>query len=216
MPRPKILYVVSHRPEAPPYGAQQRVLHIGRLLQRVGDVSLVLVGADAEGECWRSQTEAEFKIARVINVKPVPTGGIAGRLRHELDPESLQTAPLTADPCDRKAVLKLLEQHDVAWVHTIKTANLLRIRHWPHSVVDIDDIPSRYYQSMVQANVAPARRLLDLRMSAIWKRRERRLSDRFSLMMVCSENDRDYLGMERVRVLPNGFERISSVERRLV
>ena len=209
----RILYVASHWPGAPPYGAQQRVLQIGRLLQKLGDLSLVLVTMDTDGERWRQQTEAEFKIARVINVRPVSRGGISGRLRHEFDPGYLQTVPFAADPNDRRAVLALLEQHDTAWVHTIKTANLLGIDRWPYSVIDIDDLPSRFYQSAAQTNGSLARRLLDRRMSAIWKRRERRLADRFTLLMVCSEDDRHYLGMDRVRVLPNGFEPVFAAER---
>jgi glycosyltransferase involved in cell wall biosynthesis len=210
----KILYVVSHWPGAPPYGSQQRVLQIGRLLQRVGDVSIVIAKTSTDGVCWRRQTEAEFNIARVVEGKPVSRGGIAGRLRHEFDPDYLLTVPFAVDHKDREAVLDLLEQHDVAWVHTIKTANVLGIHRWPHSVLDIDDIPSRLYQSSASASVTAVRRLLDHRMSLIWKRRQRRLAERFSLMLVCSEDDRDYLGMERVRVLPNGFERVCAVERR--
>jgi hypothetical protein len=50
-------------------------------------------------------------------------------------------------------------------------------------------------------------------MSLIWKRREQKLAERFNVLTVCSENDRRYLGMDDVHVLPNGFERVSNIER---
>ena len=49
------------------------------------------------------------------------------------------------------------------------------------------------------------RRLLDLRMSWIWRRRERVLPERFDILTVCSEDDRRYLSRpERIYVIPNG------------
>jgi glycosyltransferase involved in cell wall biosynthesis len=212
----RILYVVSHWPGAPPYGGQQRILHIGRLLQKVGDVRLVLVNVDPDGERWRRQTEAEFKIAHVVGVRPIGAHGVLGRLRHEFDPSYLRTFPIAAHPVDREVILRLLDQHDVAWIHLIKVADLLGIDRWPNTVIDIDDIPSRLYRSFAMARVNPMRRLLDYRMSVIWRRRERRLSDRFSRLLVSSDDDRTYLGSEKVRVLPNGFERPPSLRRCVV
>jgi len=210
----KILYVTSHWPGAPPYGAQQRTLQIGRLLQQLGEVSLLLVNTEADGERWRAQTEAEFEIARVLKVERAPRRGIIGRLRHEFDPGYLQTGPLTAALNERQAILELLARHDAAWIYNIHTANLTGIDRWPRTVLDIDDIPSRFHQSSALATASPARRLLDHRMSLIWRRRERRLADRFDSLLVTSEDDRCYLGIKGLRVLPNGFERLLSVERR--
>ncbi|TMQ29443.1 MAG: glycosyltransferase [Nitrospirae bacterium] len=210
----KILYLTSHWPGAPPYGAQQRTLQIGRLLQKLGDVRLVMVNVDDDGERWRQATEKEFELARVVNVKPVSSHGLLGRLRHEFDPRYLQTDHATADPEDRQAVLDLLEQHDLVWIYHIRPADLVRIYRWPRSVMDVDDIPSRFYQSSGQTAVSRMRRLRDRRMALIWKRREHKLPERFTVLTVSSEDDRRYLGIEGVRVLPNGFEPRYPVERR--
>lgn len=212
-PSLKILYIVSHWPGAPTYGAQQRVLEIGRLLKRVGSVSLVVVDESGYEKRSREKTEAEFNLARVVTVKPVSSKGLGARLRHEFDAGYLNTVPSVADPTERQAVHDLASQHDLVWVHTIRTANLLGIYRWPHSVLDIDDIPSRVYQSAARVAASFVRRMLDHRMSLIWKRREQRLAKRFDVMTVCSEDDRRYLGMNQVRVLTNGFQRLSNVER---
>ena len=212
---PRILYVVSTWPGASAFGAQQRVLSIGRLLHKIGTVSLIVVDAFGEEERWRDTTATEFKVAGVVKVQSITANRISGRLRQELDPRYLDTVPSAsaAHPTDRQAVLDLARQHDVVWVHTINVANLLGIYQWPHSVLDVDDIRSRVYESLAKARTSFVRRMLDQRMSLIWKRRERTLAERFDVLMVCSENDRRYLGMDDVHVLPNGFERVATIER---
>jgi len=209
----KILYIVSHWPGAPAYGAQQRVSDIGRLLKKVGNVTLVVVNGDDDGEPWREKTEAEFSLAQVLTVKPASSRGLLARLRHELDPGYLDTVPIAMDLNERQAVRDLMNEHDVVWVHSIKTANLFGIYRWPHSVIDIDDLPSRFYQSSALVDVSFGRRILNRRMSMIWRRREQRLAERFNVLMVCSEDDRRYLSIDSVRVLPNGFNHVSNVKR---
>ena len=65
----------------------------------------------------------------------------------------------------------------VVWVHGIRAANDLRIYRWPHSVLDIDDIQSRLNASKAKAEKRIVRRLLDYRMYATWRRRERVLKN---------------------------------------
>jgi glycosyltransferase involved in cell wall biosynthesis len=207
--RLKILFVTSHWPMAPAYGAQQRVLNIGRLLIRFGDVSFVIVPTEHEDEETVRRTKCEFDVRRVM--RPVlvapgrPFAGLPQRFRHEFDPTYMATDPYVVTEPDRAGLQKLIRQHDVIWVHTIRTAQWFRIYRWPHSVLDVDDLPSRQYQSAEQSGGSPVRRMLDLRMSWIWQRRERILPKRFDVLAVCSEEDRRYLGSsERIHVIPNG------------
>ena len=118
---------------------------------------------------------------------------------------------------DRAALQELIQQHDVVWVHTIRTAHWFRIYRWPHSVLDVDDLPSRQRISRRRSRAAVhVRRLLDLRMSWIWRRRERMFPDRFDVLTVCSEDDRRYLGRpERIHVIPNGAPPPGSAPSRL-
>ncbi len=209
----KILYIVSHWSGAPEYGAQQRVQQIGRLLKKAGHVNMVVLHNEGEGEQWRAATEAEFNIACVIKVRPTGASSLFGRLRHEFDSRYLRTVPATIGSADQQAVLDLSSQHDVIWIHTIKTANALGVYRWPNSVLDIDDVPSRYYRSAAVNEVSLQRRVMDWRMSYIWRRREKRLGERFNVLMVCSESDQRYLNTDRAYVLPNGFRSLPKVDR---
>ena len=207
--RPKILFVTSHWPLAAAYGAQQRVLNIGRLLGRFGDVSFVIVPTEQEDEETVRRTRCECEVRRVIRPLQVAPGRrcvrLSNRLRHELDPAYMETDPYSVSDSDRAGLQELMQQHDVVWVHTLRTANWFRFHRWPHSVLDVDDLASSTYQSAAQSGRSPVRRLLDLRMAWIWRRRERILADRFDVLTVCSEEDRRFLGRpERVHVIPNG------------
>lgn len=207
--RPRILFVTSHWPLAPAYGAQQRVLNIGRLLRRFGDLSFVIVPTEHEDEETVRRTTREFEVRKIMRPLRITPGRFPSRVfervRHEFDPTYMATDPYVVSEGDRTELQKLIQQHDLIWIHTIRTAQWFRIYRWPHSVMDVDDLPSRYYQSAVQAGGSLMRRLLDLRMSWIWRRRERILPERFDVLTVCSEDDRRYLCRpERIHVIPNG------------
>lgn len=205
--------MTSHWPLASAYGAQQRVLNIGRLLSRLGSVSFVIVPSEHEDEETRRRTESEFEVCRVIRPSPAALDKslrLRDRLRHEFDATYMATDPYAVSQADRNAMQKLLQQYDLVWVHTIRTVNWFRFYRWPHSILDVDDLPSRTYQSAAQSGDRVARRLLDLRMAWIWHRRERMFQKRFDVLVVCSEDDRRYLGMkERIHVVPNGSPHIA-------
>lgn len=175
---------------------------------------MVVLKNDGDTEQWRVATEAEFNVAEVFHVRPIGSNGLMSRLRHEFDSRHVQTVPAAIGWADRQTLLNLSRQHDVTWIHTLKTANILGVYHWNHSVLDIDDIPSRFYHSAMLNGHSIQRQAIDWRMSYIWKRRERRLAERFSVLTVCSENDRQYLGAKQAHVLPNGFQSLQNVARR--
>lgn len=82
--KPKILFMTSHWPLAPSYGAQQRVLNIGTLLSRIGDVSYVIVEFGATDEETVRRTKSEFDVRGIIRARPTARGNFFGRLRHRI------------------------------------------------------------------------------------------------------------------------------------
>jgi glycosyltransferase involved in cell wall biosynthesis len=191
------------------YGAQQRVLNIARLLSHFGEVSFVIVPTVQEDEETARRTKHDFNVCKVIRPLQIAPDSHLGwspaRLRHEFDPTFMATDHYAVSDSDRAKAQELFERHDIVWVHTIRTANWFRILRWPHSVLDVDDLPSRALSAKAHSGSRPLKRLLDLRRSWIWRRRERLLPDRFDVLTVCSEDDRQYLSRpERIHVIPNG------------
>ncbi len=210
-----ILYVTSHCPHGPTYGAQQRVLNIGRLLKRVGKVSLVIASYEDIDQESLGKTRSEFDVRHMARVKPDPIQNYRERMRYELDPSFLKTHFSAVSERDREIMLEIIPDYDVIWVHTIRTANDFQIYRWPHTILDIDDIQSRLYESRVKTDSGIIRSLLDYRMSLIWRRRERLFKNRFDVITVCSENDRRYFGdAPQIHVISNGFTPPSQVPHR--
>lgn len=206
----KILYVTPHWPTAAAYGAQQRVLNVARLLGRFGEVSFAIVPFARENEQVAPSAERGSDVLDVFHESPIPGTNRLDRLRHrlryELDPSYLATHHCTVSANDRIRLLELIKDHDLIWVHTLRVANLFGIRKWPHSVLDVDDLSSRFYWSQAQSGTSLPRRLLDLRLSWMWRQRERLLTERFDVVAVCSEEDHKYLGSgAQIHVIPNGY-----------
>lgn len=200
--RPNILIITSERPCGQTYGSQLRLIGIARLLSRLGKVAFVVTGQPdmATDRC-------EFDIKRMVLPIRSPKRSFADRIRHELNPSFLETEGKVASTQDRAAILELMKECDVVWIHGLKTANIFQIFKWPRSVLDIDDIPSRLFASQAKEDSSIFRKMNNYRKSIIWRRRERLLRSRFDIVAVCSEEDRHYLGNNvQAMVIPNGFD----------
>ena len=185
-----------------------RALHIGRALQKIGDVTLAVVGSDVATREVIDRTAAEFAVEPPVHVNLEPNRGLIEHLQWAFDPRFLNVHGCVADAADRERLLNQLNAFDLVWVLNSRTPNILRQWHWPHSVLDLDDIPSTFQRTVWQNGAGLKEKLkagIQMRLS---RRRERFWKDRFSVLSVCSEADRRHLGGgEHVHVIPNGFER---------
>jgi polysaccharide biosynthesis protein PslH len=204
--KPNILYLTQHLPIDQTYGAQIRVLNTIRLLQRIGNISIVLASSSDYDEAKLQLNRREFDIKRIVKFTTIPRFSLNERIRHEFSPSFLTTQYFHAGECDRENIIQMINEYDVIWIHTVRIANAFQIDKWPHSVLDVDDIPSRFYATSAKVESNTIRRFLDYRMSMIWKRREHLFKDRFAAVAVCSPDDRRYLGSDaKIQVIPNGF-----------
>jgi len=129
--RPRILFLCDHCPTARSTGVRLRTVHVGKLLQRVGDVTMVVAShlrwtkeeIDADGRM--------FELRRVVRLRETPLSGFRERVRYELDSGFLNTNRAGTTPEDAAAVRALIEQHDMAWVQSLMTANAFRVWVWP-------------------------------------------------------------------------------------
>jgi len=209
--KPKILFVCPCWPVDRAHGGQLRALHLGRALKECGDVSVVVVSPYATWPDANERTAAEFRVVGEVE------GAVVGRsftdrVRRTLNPRFHNVHALLASEEEQRRIDQLAEAADIVWFLKLRSANILNRWHWPHSVMDIDDLPSTYAQTAsatAEKTIERARRRLH-----VWieRRRERLLLERFTVLSVCSELDRRLLGFaERLHVIPNGFERPAQV-----
>ncbi len=206
---PKILYVVSNWP-FDGTGAQQRALNIGRLLKRVGEVRLVVVTPGPENPHALRTMEREFKEWRVIQPTMVnrrnPFIRVWNRLQNSLGSHAYASRYWKVNAVNHRAFRDMMLESDVVWLHNFVTVNRFNFEKWPHTVLDVDDVPSVFYDSLARSRRSPLRRIVDVQTSRRLRKRERGLLNRFDVLTVCSEQDKVYLGGDkRVFVVPNGF-----------
>lgn len=206
---PKILYVVSNWP-VDGTGAQQRALNIGRLLKRVGEVCLVVVSPGPDNPQALRTMEREFEEWRIIRptmvVRRNPFIRAWNRLQNSFGTHAYTSRYWKMSAANRQVFREMMLEFDVVWLHNFQTVNRFDFEKWPYTVLDVDDVPSVFYNLLARSRINPVKRIVDIQTSRRWRKRERRLLDRFDVLTVCSEQDKRYLGGdERVFVIPNGF-----------
>lgn len=181
------------------------MLNIARLLSRLGRVSFVITD-NYDRELDANIAGFEFEVKLIAQLVRSSRKRVADYVRRELASSYLATEALEVRDVDRQAMAKLMAESDVCWVHGLQTANMFGIYQWPRSILDIDDIPSRFFASGAHNASSIADRIADYRKALLWWHRERILEKRFSVIAAASEKDRRYLGSgAHITVVPNGF-----------
>lgn len=210
--RPKILAIFEACPCGPAQGARIRAKGTLDLLEKVGEVTVILASRWTHDQDSLSKMRSSYNLAENISLKPRRLR-MPDRIAHELSPSFLNTHNAEMDPNDRASLHRHILNADMVWSHSVVPLNAAGIFHLGKAVVDLDDLYSRFHASHVQQRSGLAK-LNALRLAYIWRRRESRYLSRFSQLVVCSAEDKAYLGSDsRIHVLPNGFTpRVTAVD----
>ncbi len=138
--RPRILYVTPYWPQTAASASESRAVNVGRALQQVGDVEVLVV--DAEGRRNEPQSAVEAKIVDWLPVRPAPTKGLLGKLQWAFNPRSMHPHGPGVDAEWTQRVMRTVEQYDLVWFFKLRTANMFPHIPWQRSVLDIDDLPA--------------------------------------------------------------------------
>lgn len=202
----KILCLTSHDLNAPDYGAVLRVRHIFQMLSQFGDVRVVLGSRYQEVLDAAKPSQAGFELVHKIHFKPTDYSFLK-RHQNKLNPRFLDIEGFQATERDCEHFRFLMAEHDLVWVHGLETVSRFNIWHWPSTVLDVDDIPSSVYRLRLSQAAVPYDKYWNWRQMMLWRRNEKRLSERFDAVCVCSQLDRKELGGGgKIHVVPNGFD----------
>jgi glycosyltransferase involved in cell wall biosynthesis len=204
----RILYLTSSWPDDKGFGGQLRAWHIGRALQTLGQVTVVVVSSDEPRSEWMERTAEAFQVELPVRVHPHPHRGLVQRLNWLINPRYLNVHGCVAASEDRNRLLRQLKDFDLVWVQNSRTPNILNQWSWPRSVLDLDDVPSTFQRSIWRNASGLKEKFKSGIHMRLQQRREQFWPKRFSVLSVCSEADRQYLGGgAHLHVIPNGFER---------
>ncbi|MFL6416144.1 MAG: glycosyltransferase family 4 protein [Bryobacteraceae bacterium] len=207
MPGKRILYVAPCWPDEKTFGTQLRVENIARALKHVGEVRVVVVRFDDDGERAHHAVGSDSEVVDFVELKVAPARSFASTLQCGLDANYISVHGQVIDPAARDRVIALSKEFDLIWLHHLFVANAFGVGRWNNSVMDIDDVPSLRERSIARNGESLRQRgRATLRMVSA-KRREARFPERFDVLSVCSERDRGYLNLNMpVHVIPNGFQ----------
>jgi glycosyltransferase involved in cell wall biosynthesis len=203
----RILYVTETMPGRKGFGGQLRCLHVARALGELGRVEVALLRGPVKET---AEAEGEFPPEVALNAALQPNEGLVRKVRWTFDARSDYPAGLGVDRDALRRVQGMLNDYDLVWFFTLRAPDIFPNAAWPRSVVDIDDLPTTYQAAALAEAKGLKQRWLERRREFVWKRRERLLGERFSVLTVCSEDDKRFLerlGVSApVHVIPNGFE----------
>jgi glycosyltransferase involved in cell wall biosynthesis len=191
-----------------------RSLGVLHALQQMGTVELVIL--DDEGETGELLFEPglDLRVRHTFEAKPRAKRGVVQKLRWTIDPTSDYPNGCGVGIEATRRLLGSLHAYDLVWFFKLRSPDLFPNGPWPRSVLDIDDVPSMCERVKLHLNSSVRDRFLTLRQIFSWQRREKLLADRFSVLAVCSEKDREYLRHMGVaaplHVIPNAFATPSS------
>ena len=208
---PRILYMTPFWPHNTAIGSHLRSVNLLRALQEVGTVEVVILDDQSTNDAPKPEPAREFKSAHSLEVKLRPNKGLAGKLRWTLDPRSDHPNGCALGDEAIRGVLGSLAEFDLIWFFKLRSPDMFPNTGWPCSVLDIDDVPSTYERTKLEVTRGLPDRILTLRRQISWRRREKVLGERFTVLTVCSEEDKQYLehmGLKLpIHVIPNGFEK---------
>lgn len=209
----KILLFTSHDLNAREYGSVLRVRSIAQLLSRHGEVRVVLGSRYQDVLEKAAPSQAGYELIQKIRFWP-DWYSLPGRIRASLKSDFLDVENYRATPEDSERLQDMLAEYDLVWVHGLETANAFAIWRWPRSVLDVDDIPSSVYRLRASQSHSFFDKWYNWQQMLLWRRSEKRLRRRFDAICVCSEQDREKLGRDKIHVLANGFEAPATVPAR--
>ena len=209
--RRRILFLSSSWPRGHAFGGQLRALQIGRVLKQVGDVTLTVVSSSTVDDETVRESAEEFELKPPVVATTAAEFGLVSKVRRAFDIRYLNVHGCVAAEPDRERVAAYVAQYDLVWVLNSRTPNILQRWQWPHTHLDVDDVPSTYLRTVAQGGASALGRWKARAQQLLLKRRERSFLRRFTTISVCSDEDRKYLGgSDQIHVIPNGFERPAS------
>ncbi len=184
---------------------------MARILKQYSTLGMVIIPFGKIDEATQEQVRKEFDLRAVFDMDHMAPKTVGALARREIDPYYAFTGRLKLSEESAACLGRIVREYDLVWFHGILLPNSLGRATWPNAVLDIDDIQSQVYEGIAKQQGNWFKRLKAVRQVILWRRRERVLLDRFGIVCVCSDRDKQYLGGgDGIHIIPNGFEAPSS------
>jgi glycosyltransferase involved in cell wall biosynthesis len=208
---PRILYIAEACAFSVANGSHVRCLNVVRALQQIGNVEVVTLCDPIDTAPPVLEVGSGITVAYALETQMRPHEGLIAKLKWTFGARTHYPRGYGVSDEGLRRISRSAKEFDLVWFFKQRCAVLFPNLAWRRSVLDIDDVLSRYERAALQVRGQPLERLLTLRRVVSWRRKERLLGTRFSVLAACSEEDKQYLrrlGVEGpIHVIPNGFEK---------
>ncbi len=187
MSRLSILYVAPYWPDKATSAGEWRVLQIARALGEIGGVQVAVVYAEGHDGARLEKKDPAFNVIRRLPVENRAPAGARQKLKWILNPRAVYPHGQGVDRPAMEDLRGLTEKFEIIWFCKLRTANMFPQWAWPRSVADIDDLPSTYARSVCKSERQFPKRVIAASQVLVWRRREKLLDERFTVLGVCSE-----------------------------
>jgi glycosyltransferase involved in cell wall biosynthesis len=205
--RQKILYLCGYHPLPVVAGIRHRIYNIGRLLQNLGDVTLGVVSLYKSKDYDAEGIKQNFGDFINIYASERPENSVFKKLRLLYDKKWIKGRDYLISKKNGSLLTDAINEHDLIWIHTLEVADRTGIYRWPKSILDLDDLNHIKLLLSAKLQNGAKNKAADYWRSFLWMRWEKDVLNRFDVVTVCSEEDRQLLGGDRrIHTVPNGFD----------
>ena len=208
---PRILFIAEACKFGFTNGSNLRCLNVVRALQQIGRVEVVTLSDPIHTAPLVLDAGCGIKFAYALETQLRQNEGLIAKLKWTFDPRTPYPNGYRVGDEGLRRLVHSVKEFDLIWFFKHHCAELFPNLPWRRSVLDIDDVLSRYERAALHTGGGPLENLMTLRRVMSWRRRERLLGTRFNVLAVCSREDKQYLrrlGVDApIHVIPNGFEK---------
>ncbi len=208
--KPSVLFVTATLPCPPMQGSHLRVLNVARQLARFASLTMVYTGPPPAQERVDATT-AEFGEVTIMPTVDCELPDALQQIRHKFRFHCPWHHSPEMSTWDQNAFDELYGRHDLVWFHTLRAADALRQYQYDNSIIDLDDLNQVKFKLMGQTSKDMRGKIANFLLAYKWRRWEQKALQRFDHAIVCSQDDKEFLGGgDNISVVPNGFEKTVS------
>jgi len=189
--------------------SEVRSAQIQNALEQIGHVATLVLDDADDVPCNATSVASELKNVPRLRVRSQPPHNVRAKLNWIFNSRSQWPHGVAAERGALDRLLEMQKAFDLIWFFKFRSANFFPRWNWPSSVVDIDDVPSTFEKSVLRTTRSVSKRVSTSVRVWSWRRREKLIGERFSVITVCSEEDKQYLrnlGVDApIHVVANGF-----------
>lgn len=197
----------------PQKGVELRLHQTAELLSEIGTVWPVIITRFETPSARLDDLREKFGSVSYIIPTEEPDTSMKSKLLRLIARKKVADRGYHVSADARADLIKQLQACDVVWFHSLKVADSLGTYRWTNGILDFDDLHSKKYLQAAKLDHQLKVKIKGRWLALCWRQWELDALQRFQRVVVCSEEDRKFMGsQEQIEVIQNIFARQGPIE----